>query len=365
MKRRAFLKTIVFTASAALVNRLFATANAQNVDDPIPEPYAKTVPLTKIDAPAGTWTLAVLPDTQYYSEKYPDVFARQTEWIVANRERQNIRFVAHEGDLVNNPTVTSQWENAQKAMKVLVEGGVPFSVVLGNHDSGTQHEGRTKSRVTLLNNYLHESDYKNSEAYALFEPGKLENSWHEFSTSTGKHLLLALEFGPRDEALAWANDILTQKPDHKVIVVTHAFLYTDNKRNDWAFDKTSGGRGNPKSFPFAKDGDMNDAQDIWDKLITKHPHVSFVLNGHVCDSGVGYLASKADAGQTVHQILANYQDNSPNPGGTVQPPRGYGGGGYLRLMQFHPDGKTVHIRSYSPWYDKYLSEPEQDFKVSV
>jgi hypothetical protein len=157
--------------------------------------------------------------------KYPEVFLRQTEWIAANREKHNIRFVAHEGDLVNNPTITEQWERAQKAMKVLVDASVPFSVVLGNHDSGTQHEGRTNSRVTLLNNYFQESDYRNSEAHALFEPGKMENSWHEFSSPAGKYLVLALEFGPRDEVLAWANDVLTQKSDHKVFIITHAFLY--------------------------------------------------------------------------------------------------------------------------------------------
>jgi hypothetical protein len=350
---------MVGVASAGLFNRTFAA-----VDGPIPEPYVKTVPQTLFDAPAGTWTLAVLPDTQYSSEKYPEVFVRQTEWIAANRQAHHIRFVAHEGDLVNNPKVTQQWQNAQKAMKVLVDGGVPFSVVLGNHDSGTQHEGQTSSRVTLLNDYFQESDYHNSEAHALFEPGKMENSWHEFSTPTGKHLLLALEFGPRDEVLTWADQVLTQKSDHKVVLVTHAFLYTDNKRNDWSYDQLHKGRGNPKSFPFGKNGDMNDAQDIWEKLITKHPNISFVLNGHVCESGVGYLASVADAGQTVHQILANYQDNSPIPGGTVQPPRGYGGGGFMRLMQFHPDGK-VRIRTYSPWYDRWLTEPEQDFVVNV
>jgi len=362
MKRRAFLKTLLATSSVSVFPRLFAA-----VDAPIPEPYVKTVPQTPFDAPAGTWTLAVLPDTQYYSKGYPDVFVRQTDWIVANREAHNIRFVAHEGDLVNNPTVIEQWERAQKALKVLVDGKVPFSVVLGNHDSGRQKEGRTNSRVTLLNNYLKDSDYSNSEAHALFEPGKLENSWHEFSTPTGKHLLLALEFGPRNEVLAWADGVLTEKADHKVVVVTHAFLYSDAKRNDWALDqKVSDGRGNPKAHPFGKNNpDMNDAQDIWDKLITKHANVQFVLNGHVCDSGAAYLASKADAGQTVHQILANYQDNSPNPGGTVQPPRGYGGGGFLRLMQFSPDGKTVRVRSYSPWYDKYLSEPDQDFTITV
>ena len=57
-------------------------------------------------------------------------------------------------------------------MKVLTDGGGPLLSCLGNHDSGTQHEGRTNSRVTLLNDYFEESDYRNSEAHALFEPGK-------------------------------------------------------------------------------------------------------------------------------------------------------------------------------------------------
>jgi hypothetical protein len=360
MKRRAFIRNLAAITSVSLFERLFGA-----VDGPVPEPYVKTVPQTSFDAPAGSWTLAVLPDTQYYSDKYPDVFVRQTEWIVANSQSHHIRFVAHEGDLVNNPQDLRQWQNAQKAMKVLVDGGVPFSFVLGNHDSGSQHEGQTNSRDTQLNNYFQESDFRNSEGHALFEAGKMENSWHEFSTPTGKYLILALEFGPRDEVLAWADKVVSQKTDHRVIIVTHAFLFSDSKRNDWAFDRLNKGRGNPKGYPFAKKGSTNDAQDIWDKLINKHPHISFTLNGHVCDGGTGYLESKALPGQTVHQILANYQDNSPNPGGTVQPPRGHGGGGFLRLMQFHPDGKTVRVRSYSPWYDRWLSEPNQDFVLTV
>ena len=360
MKRRTFIHALVAITSTGLYSRLFA---AEETPTALP-PYLPTVPQTPFEAPEGTWTLAVLPDTQYYSQRYPDVFVRQTQWIVANREAHRIRFVAHEGDLVNYPQDTQQWQNAQKALKVLVDGGVPFSVVLGNHDSGTQHEGRTNSRVTLLNHYFQESDYKNSESHALFEPGKMENSWHSFSTPTGKHLLLALEFGPRDEVLAWANDVVAQKPDHKVILVTHAFLFSDSKRNDWAYDESHGGRGNPKAHPFGKDGNTNDAEDIWNKLIGKHPNIRFTLNGHVCDGGTGYLASVAPSGQTVHQILANYQDNTPTAGGTVIPARGYGGGGFLRLMQFQPDGK-VRVRTYSPWYDRWLTESNQDFSLTV
>jgi hypothetical protein len=44
----------------------------------------------------------VLPDTQYYSQKYPEIFTQQTQWIVDNAKTQNIVFVSQEGDLVDN-----------------------------------------------------------------------------------------------------------------------------------------------------------------------------------------------------------------------------------------------------------------------
>jgi len=360
MKRRTFIKALIAIATASVLERLVPLA-----DGPVSKPYVRKVPRTPFDAPAGTWTLAVLPDTQYYSQKYPEVFVRQTEWIAANKDTHQIRFVAHEGDLVNNPTDIRQWQNAQKALKVLIDAGVPFSILPGNHDLGTQDEGENDSRTTLLNNYFQESDYRNSEAHGLFEPGKMENSWHEFSTPTGEHLLLALEFGPRDEVLAWANEVVAQRPDYKVIVVTHAYLCADNQRNDWVYDNLRGGRGNPKLYTSSLRENLNDGQEIWDKFVARHPQISFILNGHVCGTGTGYLESKAGPRHTVHQILANYQDDSPTPEATVQPARGYGGGGFMRLMQFHPDGRVVRIRSYSPWYDHWLTEPSQEFVVTV
>ncbi|CAN5522500.1 metallophosphoesterase [soil metagenome] len=359
MNRRTFLKITASVVAWTPFSWLSARAEAWNS-----KPYAKRVPLTPFDAPPGSWTFALLPDTQYYSQKYPEVVQRQAKWLVAHRKSHQIRFVAHEGDLVNNPTDTKQWEHIQKALHVLRDGGMPFSILPGNHDLGTQAGGDTNGRATLLNDYFDAGDYHNSRAMGLFEPGHLENSWHEFSAPSDKYLLMALEFGPRDEVLAWANGVVTDHPKHKIILVTHAYLFHDSQRDTWALDEARGGRANPKKYPLFKQGDMNDGQDIWDKLVSRHPNFLFTFNGHVTGSGVGHLESKGAGGRPVHQILANYQDNSPKAAGTVVPARGYGGGGFLRLVQFHPDGQTVQIRTYSPWYDEWLSEPEQQFAVT-
>ena len=66
----------------------------------------------------GSWTLAVLPDTQIYAEAYPQYYDAQTRWLVEHADSHNIRFVLHEGD-ITNANVTPHWDNARKSMTLL------------------------------------------------------------------------------------------------------------------------------------------------------------------------------------------------------------------------------------------------------
>jgi 3',5'-cyclic AMP phosphodiesterase CpdA len=298
----------------------------------------------------------VLPDTQFYSQLYPEVFHRQTEWIAAHRDAFNIRFVAHEGDITQRNTEV-EWRNARAAMGVLNRAGIPYAILPGNHDLGSNQPPTARDRFTLLNNFFRPDDYSSSEAAGLFEPGKLENSWHAFTTPTGNFLVIALEYGPRNRVLQWANAIVASKPEHQTIIVTHAYLYQDHTRYDWTARRQEQ-KWNPKGSELAQDGDANDGEDMWRKLISRHSNINFVLSGHVLESGTGYLASPGQGGNVVHQILANYQRG-------CTPDRGYGGGGFLRLMQFLPDGRTVRVKTYSPWYDRWLHDPAHNLNLTL
>jgi hypothetical protein len=75
---------------------------------------------------------------------------------------------------------------------------------------------------------------------------------------------------------------------------------------------------------------------LWQKLVRRHPNTMIVLSGHVSTGGLGYLASEADYGNTVHQMMVDYEKM-----------RG-GGQAFMRLLEFLPDGKTVQVRTYSP-----------------
>ena len=103
----------------------------------------------------GSWTLVVMPDTQHYSETaaYLPHFKAQTQWIVDHEESHNIKYVLHEGDVVNVPTATQQWVNARAALDTL-NGNVPYAIAPGNHDYGTAGTANNRQSLFHQPNYF-------------------------------------------------------------------------------------------------------------------------------------------------------------------------------------------------------------------
>lgn len=296
----------------------------------------------------GSFSLVILPDTQNYSSNYPDLFMDQTRWIAANKDRYNIQYVLHVGDLVDSD-ISNQWEAAAAALSIL-DGVVPYALVPGNHD----YSAFWPARATLINRYFPPSRF---QAWPTFggvkDAGKIENSYHLFSAGGVDWLVLALEFGPRNATVAWANSIVDRYPDRRVILVTHAYLYSDDTRYDWAA-KSTNQPWNPHAYAIDYDPDgVNDGEELWRKLVKLHPNFAFVINGHVASSGASRLSSPNDAGNVVHQMMANYQ---------AQP---LGGGAFLRLLEFRPSGKKVQVKTYSPYSGTFKVDPQNQFILNL
>ncbi|MBN1514848.1 MAG: metallophosphoesterase [Phycisphaerae bacterium] len=312
-----------------------------------------TVPLNITPSPRGAkefvpgaWTLVVLPDTQVYSLRFPGLFTAQTGWILQNRQPRNIQYVVQLGDIVNNNT-PREWANARAALRLL-DGVVPYALCPGNHDYGPS--GDASQRNTLLNEYFPFDEISRWPTFGgAMEKGRLDNTYHLFETGDVKWIILALEWAPRDETVAWANDVMSRHPDHSGILITHAFVNNNDRRYDIT-DTEHPQDYNPHQY--RTPGSKNDGQQLWDKLVRKH-NFALVLNGHVLGDGTGYVATKNDRGRTVHQILSNYQM------------RELGGEAYLRLLEFDPDGKTVLVKTYSPLYDSYMLAPDQHFEIRL
>ncbi|MCC7474745.1 MAG: hypothetical protein IT425_05075 [Pirellulales bacterium] len=314
---------------------------------------------TVIPIEPGSWSLVVMPDTQLYSQTYPQHFNTQTQWIKDNAAALNIKYALHEGDIVNVAADTAQWTNARNALDTL-NGFVPYALAPGNHDYG----GQGNNRTTLFDNGVVGQNYFGVGTpyasqpsiggfYQADGPNKTDNSWHTFNANGQDWIVVTLEWGPRDAVLQWADQVLTDHPNHNGIVVTHAYMYYDDTIYDWATKGTSQSW-NPHAYGIESlPGGVNDGQEIWDGLVKKHENMKFVFNGHVLGDGTGKRATLGDNGNVVHQMLANYQFNTQ------------GGQGDMRVLEFKADGETVVVRTYSPSLDRYNTAADQQFTLNM
>jgi len=290
---------------------------------------------------SGEFTVVTLPDTQNYSQYYPQILTSQTQWIAANANALNIQFVLGLGDIVNNGSDRTQYANADASYRVLDNAKVPYLAALGNHD----YKSATPMTrdATVFNSYFGPSRYQGKSYYGgNFPAGSNENFYGVFNVNGTSYLVLCLEFIPRDQTIEWASAVISENQDKKIIVVTHAFLTPSGLRQGHC-------DGNSAEF-FGLAGD-NDADALWSKLISKYPNVTMVLNGH--DTGYASRQDLGVNGNLVNQIVSDYQD-WPN-----------GGGGYLRIMTFKPALNRVDITSYSPYYNQYLTDTDNTFSLNL
>ncbi|MGA7741663.1 MAG: metallophosphoesterase [Polyangia bacterium] len=308
------------------------------------EAGADSAPSTVLRMP---WTLVVLPDTQYYSASYPDRFDAQTNWIVNQATARNILYVVHEGDIVDND-VDDQWQNASHSMHLL-DGNVPYVLTIGNHDYPGAG-GATSRDTSLFDSYFPLANLQAIQPgfKGTYDPASASNSYHLFDAEGQTWLIISLEFGPRDAVLTWADGILKANVSANAIIVTHAYLYSDGTRYDYATRTDQAF--NPHTYGVEQlPGGVNDGEQIWQKLIVNNPNVRLVLCGHV--HAEAHLTSTRDAGPPVHQMLADYQDVS-------QPPDPTGNGdGFLRILTFQPNG-AINVSSYSPYFNEFFPEAE-------
>jgi hypothetical protein len=268
------------------------------------------------------------------------------DWILDHKDSHRIACVLQTGDITNRNSEV-EWKRADRAFRLL-DGVVPYAIVPGNHDYRLY--GRA-GRITPINDYFPPSRF---EAWPTFggtmEPGRIENSYHLFEAGGAKWLVIGLEWGPRDKALDWADGILKKYADRKAMVFSHAYLYCDSTRHNWAA-KGPLQRNNPHMY--AIPGGANDGEEMWNKLVKKHPNVALVINGHIGGDGLGFEVSKADDGHQVNEMAVDFQRLE------------LGGAAWLRLIEFLPDGKNVQARTYNPLYDRYQTDSQNQFKFKI
>ncbi|ANE52648.1 metallophosphoesterase [Flavisolibacter tropicus] len=312
----------------------------------------------------GSWSLIMVPDLQNYAKwgRNQPLMDLMTAWIVDNIDSLNIKMVMGVGDLVNNDekitndydgdqTTLSQWQAVSKAFAKL-DGKVPYIAATGNHDYSIDREGNRTSHYseffTIDRNHLNQKILVQNSRNEQGKP-TLENAAYEIKGLNGKdYLFMTVENAPRDTVLTWAKKVaaLEQYKNHRVILSTHEYLNTKDVHTNgeitWLYWQPYNINNQIQKSPRIKLPDATNGKGVWEKLVQPSSNIELVLCGHI--SGEGYRSDINKAGKPVHQVLFDAQSMG---GGHLE---GNGGDGWLRILEFFPDGKTVKVKTFSPLF---------------
>ena len=292
-----------------------------------------------IDLTPYSYSFAVLGDTQklnYYDTVTNGVTGEGSkmgaiyDWIVANKDAKNIQYVMGLGD-VTDKDLDDEWTHALNQFAKLEAAGIPYTVVRGNHESVAQYN-KYMTSASLGYTGMIEGCYKK---------GDYTNSYTKFSVGDIKYMVFTLNYGAEDAVLNWAGDLIKANPDHRVIITTHCYLYRDGTTLDKGDVCPPDSTGNKTA---------NNGDEMWDKLISKHPNIFLVLSGHDPCTNVIMTQTKGDYGNTVTQFLIDPQGMDAKYNYDT---------GMIALLHFTADGKDVAVEYVSGVTGKYFCVENQ------
>ena len=269
------------------------------------------------------WRIAVLPDIQFIVEGFEINMIEYFEWIRDNAERLNIKLVLSVGDMVN--TCTPEQMAVISEASAIIDGVVPFMPLMGNHDYPSY--GRD---TVLWNEYFPYAKYSKLDCFGgAYEEGRMDNYYYLMNINGSDYMFMGLELAVRPAVAEWANEVIAAHPNHKVIIVNHAYM-------DANFGELMlpGESGCPTNY---KTDDGMTAVALWETLISQHSNVQLVLCGHMNVHKVLRLQKTGINGNVVHSLLF---DNS-------QIERHYGGLNMVGLLGFTDGSNTLQVNSYS------------------
>jgi hypothetical protein len=273
-------------------------------------------------APADSFTVAVLPDTQQYVKDAAQALHAMTGWVAAHRDDQRIVFCSHVGDVVRHYDRPEEWAVAHAAMARL-DGVVPYGISVGNNDMDEE-----SGRADLFCGTFPVHRYAGRPWYG----GAIRDnadSWQTFESGGLRFLVLHLECNAPDDVLAWADEVLERNADRHAIVTAHMFLgpldepvdkrdYFTAPRGVACWSKCHGGRGNAP-------------RQIWDKCLSRHPNLFLILCGDQSRVQAMRLCLAGRQGNPVQVCLCDYY-GAPE--------------GWIRLHRFLPARHEMQVTTY-------------------
>jgi len=333
---------------SAPTNGASGASTSPTLDVSVTDPASSNLTVTfygKIaNATGQNFTLAVLPDTQFYSAEDDNgtaaMYMAQTQWIANNQAALNIPYVVHLGDIVNDgASQTFEWTVADSAMTVLENANIPYGVHPGNHDEGVKGSGAggvdgggDAGNTTAYNQYFGVSRFSGRSYYGGHYSTGNDDHYDLISAGGMNFIIIYFAYdenitGSRfTSVLSWAQGVLQQYSDRHAILVSHYILQD----------------GNPAQF--------GDQGQVLVTTLGKYPNVFLTLSGHYPLPGEGQRVDTFN-GNTVTSVMSDFQD------------RANGGDGWMRIMTFSPSTNQINVQTYSPVLNQYMTDSGSQFSL--
>jgi hypothetical protein len=278
------------------------------------------------------FSIMQITDTQILSAAYPDLYDQLTTWIVNSNATYNVKMVVHTGDIVDQYWAGTQWQNANDAMSVLVNNGIPYTWCAGNHDQigySDPNSGWFGDEYSAFN-----PETFSGESYWVGDYNQGKNTAVKFSVNGYNFLVIDLENQANSATMAWATNLLNiySNLNYNIIVATHSYLVSP----DLSFNN-----GEPDSPEWE-----NNLQN----LLNQYPNVFMTLNGHT--HPVPYVSVHNQVNnRTQIQFDRQEEDN-------------YKGACSARIYTFNLTTHTVDVSTYNVWNSTWLINSGDDFSFS-
>lgn len=368
MNRRAFSQKFGF----AVVLSLFGL-NGVSFAEKKPEKFSyprndKNIEPSLSDAKSSM--LVLVGDTQRYSNDsvFHSVCDMVYAWIAKKHAKLNIKCALFTGDLVENNNreklssafgdadlgSRGQWNYVDGAFKRL-DGKIPYIISPGNHEYGFMCFENRNTRFTEFfkkGRNVHNDKILLEMFPNAFGVPTLENACYkvDLGNGWGEAIIFAVEFCPRDAVLNWVGEkCRTDFSEKKVFLLLHDYLKMDGKRTGKPYFP-------PKYVIMHKQPDNNGGEDVWQKLVRKTPNIRLVMCGHTgggthrISDNTATVVERNDAGKDVVQMVFAQHG---------RPHDGHGADGWLRTLEFMPNGKTVKVATFSPYLFYSLDTKEK------
>lgn len=279
------------------------------------------------------YSFSVVGDVQEWARSYPASINSVVNWALEHKEDRKIANISFLGDLTDGygsdseDTIRYMWRNVSTPLMGIGDR-LALNVIPGNHDYKSDSLYRD---LTIFNEYFKYDEISSRSNFGgAFEVGQSQNYWTRQVIDGIPYLFLMLEMGCPPDAMEWFTQVIEAHPNHRVVVMTHAFL---NGNGDMYYDEQYL---SPVWYYERRGYPATGVYTMWEEYLAKYDNLFMILCGH---SGRDTIAYRELVGEKGNTVMVFRIDPSFIANFSFDP--------LMALFQFNESTQTLYLNYFS------------------